>query len=115
MTAFDYSTLAELFPTRNEAELFPAKSRRVGRPPVGYGRFARAAYAIRFAIEELPIELLSDTCLEVDEQIFDGDGIRRLYDSEDYPLIRRASALKAVNIRNLSTALGDTDEIPSAP
>ena len=90
MTTFNYDIVAELFPTRNDVELFPAKSRRVRRQPVGYGRFARAAYAIRFAIEELPPDLLSDTCLEVEEQIFDSDGIRRLYDSEDYPLVRRA-------------------------
>ncbi len=91
MTAFDYNIVAELFPTKSEAELFPGKSRRHRRHPVGYGRFARAADAIRFAIEELPPELLPDACLEVDETTFDRDGIRRLYDSEDYPLVRRAA------------------------
>ena len=90
MTAFDYNIVAELFPTKKDVELFPAKSRRVSRQPVGYGRFARAAHAIRFAIEELPTDLLSDTYLKVDETTFDRDGIRRLYDSEDYPLVRRA-------------------------
>ncbi len=90
MPAFDYSTVAELFPTRSEAQLFPARSRRLRREPIGYGRFARAADAIRFAIEELPPELLPDACLEVDEEIFDRDGIRRLYDSNQYPLARRA-------------------------
>jgi hypothetical protein len=86
MAAFDYSTVAKLFPTKTDAELSPAKSRR---HPVGYGRFARAADAIRFAIEELPAELLPGARLEVNEMIFDRDGIRRLYDSEDYPLVRR--------------------------
>ena len=90
MTAFNYNSVAELFPTKTDVELFPAKSRRVRRQPIGYGRFARAGYAIRFAIEELPTELLLDTCLKVDETIFDRDGIRRLYDGEDYPLVRRA-------------------------
>ena len=90
--AFDYSTAAELFPTRSEAELFPSKSRRLRREPIGYGRFARAADAIRFAIEELPSELLPNACLEVDEVIFDRDEIRRLYDSDGYPLTRRVSA-----------------------
>jgi hypothetical protein len=89
MTAFDYNTVAELFPTKSDVERFSVKSRKV-RQPVGYGRFARAAYAIRFAIEELPTDLLSDTYLKVDETTFDRDGIRRLYDSEDYPLVRRA-------------------------
>ena len=92
MTGFDYNIVAELVPTKNDSELSSGKSRRHRRYPVGYGRFARAAEAIRFAIEELPPELLPDACLEVGEKIFDRDGIRRLYDSEDYPLVRRADA-----------------------
>lgn len=91
MATFDFATVAELFPTRGEAELFPATKRKLRRAPVGYGRFARAADAIRFAIEELPAELLREACLEVDDQIFDRDDIRRLYDSDDYPLARRAA------------------------
>jgi hypothetical protein len=90
MPTFDYSTAAELFPSRTEAELFPSKTRKLRREPVGYGRFARAADAIRFAIEELPPALRPDACLEVDEKIFDLDGIRRLYESTEYPLARRA-------------------------
>ncbi len=46
---------------------------------------------IRFAIEELPAELLPGARLKVDEMIFDRDEIRRLYDSEDYPLVRRVA------------------------
>jgi hypothetical protein len=91
MPAFDYGIVAELFPTRTEAELFPSKKRKLRREPVGYGRFARAADAIRFAIEELPSRLLPDACLEVDEEIFDADAIRRLYESDQYPLTRRAA------------------------
>jgi hypothetical protein len=90
-STFDYSTVAELFPDRSEAGLFPAKHRRRRREPVGYGRFARAADAIRFAIEELPLELRPDACLEVDEAIFDHDDILRLYQSPAYPLVRRAA------------------------
>ena len=90
MAAFDYNTVAKLFPTGSKANLLPAKSRRYRRHPVGYGRFARASDAIRFAIEELPPELLLDTCLEVDGRRFDVDGIRRLYESGEYPLARRA-------------------------
>ena len=80
MSAFNYSSQAELFPTRNR------KSRR---QPLGYRRFDRAAEAIRFAIEELPSQSLAGAYLEVDEQRFDSVGIRRLYDSTDYPLARR--------------------------
>src|SRR5437879_5384322 len=91
MPAFDYGTVAELFPTKAEAELFPSKKRKLRREPIGYGRFARAADAIRFAIEELPSRLLPEACLEVDDEIFDADAIRRLYESDQYPLTRRAA------------------------
>jgi hypothetical protein len=89
MAVFDYSTVGELYPTRTEAE-FPSRHRKLRREPIGYGRFARAADAIRFAIEELPLPLRPDACLEVDDEIFDCDGIRRLYESNEYPLTRRA-------------------------
>ena len=97
---FNYDNVAELFPARSASELLPAEVRRGGRLPTGYGRFARAAYAIRFAIEELPADLLLETCLRVDEQTFDGDGIRKLYESESYPFIRRTPtwAPRASNI-----------------
>lgn len=99
---FDYDNVAELFSTRSEMEALPAggRGRRAGRQPEGYGRFARAAYAIRFAIEELPAELLPKTCLRVDELVFDSDGIRKLYENEGYPFIRRTPvyAQRASNV-----------------
>lgn len=79
MTAFDYAAEAELFPARN----WRSKSRGVG-----YKRFTAAADAIRFAIEELPPEFLLGAYLEVEEERFDGSGIRRLYESTEYPLPR---------------------------
>src|SRR5262249_19133460 len=97
--AFNYDVVAELFPTKDNVTLFSARTRRVRRQPIGYGRFARAAYAIRFAIEELPVDLLSETCLQVDERIFDGNAIRRLYESENYPLARRANASTISNLK----------------
>jgi hypothetical protein len=81
MSAFDYNAEAELFPSRS-----------VRRHPVGYKRFARAADAIRFAIEELPAQSLAGAWLEVDEERFDAAQIRRLYEHADYPLQRSAQA-----------------------
>jgi len=72
-----------------EAELFAPQSRKFGTGPMGYKRFDSAAEAIRFAIEELPAELLRGAYLEVDEDRFDGSAIRQLYESEAYPLKRR--------------------------
>jgi len=80
MRPFDYSNSAELFPTRNL---------RARRTTVGYKRFARAADAIKFAIEELPPELLHGAHMEVNEERFDSGAIRRLYEDEGYPLPRR--------------------------
>jgi hypothetical protein len=80
--SFDYTAAAELFPTRS----------RKGNRPMGYRRFAKAADAIRFAIEELPPELLIGAHLEVNEERFNCDGIRRLYEHAEYPLVRRAAS-----------------------
>jgi hypothetical protein len=91
MAIFDYSTEAELSPTAGEVGLLPARGPRM-RQPTGYGRFARAADAIRFAIEELPPELFLAVQLKVAEERFDGDEIRRLYESVEYPLARRAAS-----------------------
>jgi hypothetical protein len=96
MAAFDYSAVAELFPSRSEMASFPAGSRKLGRGPAGYRRFARSADAIRFAIEELAAGLLPDAYLVVDAESFDRDGILRLYESNDYPLARCAPPARAV-------------------
>ena len=82
-TAFDYQRSAELFPTR---------SRKPRRNPMTYKRFDTAAAAVRFAIEELPSDLLLGAYLQVEEDRFGSEGIRKLYDSPRYPLKRRPAS-----------------------
>jgi hypothetical protein len=81
MANFDFDAPADLFPSR-------AKK---GNRPVGYRRFDSAAKAIRFAIEEMPVDFLLGSILEVGDERVDGAGIRQLYDSKDYPLPRKAA------------------------
>jgi hypothetical protein len=79
VAAFDYA---------REAELFPARTPRSRGKSFGYRRFERAADAIQFAMETLPPQSLAGAYLEVDEQRFDAEGIRSLYESSEYPLTR---------------------------
>jgi hypothetical protein len=90
MAILDYSDEAELSPTASDVELYLIRRRKM-RQPTGFGRFARAADAIRFAIEELPPELLLATQLKVAEKRFSGEEIRQLYECVEYPLIRRVA------------------------
>ena len=78
--SFDYTALAELYLTRSY-------KRRAGC--ITYQRFEVAAEAVRFAMEELPSELLLGTYLEVEEERFNGRQIRLLYESRDYPFPRK--------------------------
>jgi hypothetical protein len=81
LSKFDYRASAELFPGRN----LRTKSRGLR-----YMRFDRAADAIRFAVEQLPAEVLLGAYMEVDEKRYDGNAIRGLYACADYPLARLA-------------------------
>lgn len=81
MAEFDYNALAELFPTSSLPR----------RRSFGYKRFAKAAQAIRFAMEDLPRASLAGAFLEVNERRYGSDDIRRLYESAGYPLARRGS------------------------
>jgi hypothetical protein len=82
MAEFDYAAAAELFALRR---------RLPRREPFGYRRFEQAAQAIQFAIEELPRECLAGAFLEVDEQRYSGEDIRRLYESAKYPFARHSA------------------------
>ena len=78
--AFSYAT---------EAELFPAAIRKKKRAGFAYRRFETAAAAVQYAIEELPADSLNGAYLQVDEARFDQNGIRTLYEAEEFPLVRR--------------------------
>ena len=88
MDGFGQLTGIELFDYSAEAEVFSRTSGKALRQRLGYRRFARAADAIRFAIEELSPRLLVGTYLEVDEERYEGKQIRRLYEDDHYPLTR---------------------------
>ena len=89
MPSFDYNAEAELFPLMR-VPLMRGMRGKFTKRSVGYKRFTSAAKAIRFAVEELPPDLLRGAYLEVDEERFDANGIRQLYESGTYPLGRRA-------------------------
>jgi hypothetical protein len=73
------------------AKLFIAERKDGPRQPLNHRRFATAAEAIRFAIKELPAVRALGAGMQVGDERFDGDGIRRLYKSDNYPLQRRVS------------------------
>jgi hypothetical protein len=77
---FDYGAPAEL--------LLP-KRKGGKRQPISRRRFATAADAIRFAVEDFPAIRTLGAQMHVGEDRFDSDDIRRLYDSRDYPRRRR--------------------------
>jgi hypothetical protein len=81
MEPFDYSLPAELFTGRRKGG---------ARRRLGYRRFATAAEAIRFAVEDFPAIRALGAWMQVGDARFDGDDIRRLYESDGYPLRRRA-------------------------
>ena len=87
MATVNYNAEAELFPPR------PPRRRSFNKGPLDYKRFNSAAEAIRFAMEELPSELLLGAYLEVEEDRFDGSAIRQLYESEAYPLKRHRKSI----------------------
>jgi hypothetical protein len=72
------------------AELFMPKPKRGGRQPLGCRRFAAAAEAIRFAVEDFPAARTLGAWMQVGDERFNSDEIHLLYEGSDYPLPRRA-------------------------
>ena len=82
MADFDYGASAELYPSRRYAKTARQQ----------YRRFATAAAAIQFMIETVPSSSLAGSFLEVDDQRYDGEAIRALYEADAYPLLRQKAA-----------------------
>jgi hypothetical protein len=82
MADIDYEASAELFPSRRYAKTARQQ----------YRRFATAAAAIQFMIEDMPSPALAGSFLEVEDRRYEGGAIRALYDAETYPLRRQAAA-----------------------
>ena len=73
--SFDYNAPAELFLAKR------SKSTREN-----YRRFATAAEAIRYAVEDLRTPKAFGASLEVGDERFNSSEILRLYEADDYPL-----------------------------
>jgi hypothetical protein len=72
--AFDYSLPAELYLSRPR------------RRHTDYRRFATAAEAIHYAVEELRTRRSLSAWMQVGDERFNKNEINRLYDDDDYPL-----------------------------
>ncbi len=77
------------FDYRSPAELFMAKRKGRPRQRLGYRRFATAAEAIRFAVEDFPAMRTLGAWIQIGDDRFDSEDIHRLYESDEYPLRRR--------------------------
>ncbi len=97
MNDFDYAA---------PAEVFACRSRGSSPRPVTYRRFDSGAEAIRFAIEELPSDVLFGTVLEVNEKRFDADA---------NPQALRQQSLSAAAARYGSKAVINSHEFADPP
>ncbi len=79
MDDINYNAPADLYPSRRYAKTSRDQ----------YRRFATAAEAIQYLMEERPGSWLVGSFLEVDEQRYDGNAIRALYEAAAYPLPRQ--------------------------
>jgi hypothetical protein len=80
MLSFDYAA---------PAELFLAKRTKSSRE--NYRRFATAAEAIRYAVEDLRTPRAFGAWLQVGDERFNSVEIQRLYEDGEYPLRKSAS------------------------
>jgi len=71
------------------AELFTARRKGAARSRLGYRRFATAAEAIRFIVEDFPAVRTLGAWMQIGDARYDNKAIHRLYENSDYPLRRR--------------------------
>jgi hypothetical protein len=81
------------FDYTSSAELFMPKRKHGTRQQISYRRFATAADAIRFAVEDFSAVRTLGAWMQVGDERFSGDDIRRLYESSSYPRRRRMRKL----------------------
>ena len=72
----------------------PMRRKGGARQRLGYRRFATAAEAIRFIVEDFPAAHTLGPWMQVGDNRFESDAIRQLYDSSDYPLRRSKKQAK---------------------
>ncbi|MFZ1148252.1 MAG: hypothetical protein WAR76_00775 [Xanthobacteraceae bacterium] len=81
------------FDYTSSAELFTPKRKHGTRQHISYRRFATAADAIRFAVEDFTAIRTLGAWMQVGDERFSSDDIRRLYESSSYPRRRRLRKL----------------------
>jgi hypothetical protein len=96
-----------------EASLYYAKGASSSRKALVLRRFAKAAEAIRFAVEDLQPKLLGGCSLEVEESYYFGQEIRPLYDHQAFPLRRRTKSISGKR-KQLESALEAPKSFSSA-
>ena len=82
MVVIDFSSPAEFYPGR----------RTGARTALHYLRFDTVAEAVRHAIEKTAPDQITDAVIECEEARYQGEDIRQLYRSENYPLPRKAAS-----------------------
>jgi len=96
-----------------EASLYYAKHASSYRKALVLRRFASAAEAICFAVEDLPTKLLGGCSIEVEDSYYFGQEIRPLYDDHAFPS-RRCSKSISRKRKPLESAVKSPKSFDSA-
>jgi hypothetical protein len=78
----------DMFDYQVPAEVYASRGRGATKRPITFYRFKSAAEAIQFVMEKLPPEMLMGTTMEIGEERFIGNDIKKLYHSASFPLSR---------------------------